>query len=92
MAPGNRNQLLKEVAARAATDPTFRQRLLTSPEEAIYEGFGVRLPAGHRLRFIEEPADVDTLIVLPKVRASGELDNDDLDAAAGGGGDQPPQW
>ncbi len=92
MPKDNKKTLLKEVTARAATDPAFRQRLLTAPEAAIYEVFGTRLPPGHRIRFIEKPADVDTLIVLPNVRASGELADDDLDAVAGGGPDDPPTW
>jgi hypothetical protein len=85
------DHLLKDVTARAATDQVFRKRLLGGgAAEAIYQEFGVRLPDGHRVRFIEKPADVDTLIVLPDHRLPGELDLDDLEQAAGGDGDPPP--
>lgn len=90
MATGDKKDLLKQVIDRAATDVPFRQRLLATPDSTIYEAFGVRLPAGHRIRFIEKPADLDTLIVLPNVRAAGELTDQDLDAVAGGGDDPPP--
>lgn len=83
------DNLLQEVAARAATDLVFRRRLLASPEEAIYDAFGVRIPHGHTLRFIEKPKGVDTLIVLPDLKGPGELDDDDLDAVAGGDGGDP---
>lgn len=88
--PGD-DRLLRDATLRAATDQVFRKRLLTQPELAIYDAFGVRLPASHRLRFIEKPADVDTLIVLPDLEnGEVELDDDLLDAAAGGEDDPPP--
>jgi len=88
--PGN-DRLLRDASLRAATDQVFRKRLLTQPEQAIYDAFGVRLPSSHRLRFIEKPADVDTLIVLPDLEnGQVELDDDQLDAAAGGEDDPPP--
>lgn len=90
MSTPDNQSLLQEVAARAATDLAFRGRLLTSPADAIYQAFGVRVPNGHRIRFIEKPADVDTLIVLPDVHAPAELDEEALELAAGGDGDPPP--
>jgi len=77
--------LLQEVLVRASTDLPFRKQLLTHPDDAIYEALGVRLPDELRIKFIERPASVDMLIVLPDVHAPGEeLDDDDLDAVAGG--------
>lgn len=84
--------LLQQVAARATTDRAFRERLLIDPGGALYAAFGVTLPSGHRIRFVEKPADVDTLVVLPDVLTpSNELDDDDLDAVAGGDGGSE-QW
>lgn len=85
-APNRRGEhILQEVTARATVDVQFRQLLLAEPEKTIFEAYGVTIPAGHRVRFMEKPADVDTLIVLPDVvRPDGELDDDDLDAVAGG--------
>ena len=77
--------LLQEVMARASTDVAFRKRLLTHPDDAIYEAFGVRLPNGLKIKFIEKPAGFDQLFVLPDVHLPGEeLDDEDLDAVAGG--------
>lgn len=85
--------LLQEVLARASTDLVFRKRLLGSPDAAVYEAFGVRLPVDQRIRFMEKPAGVDQLIVLPEVHVPGqELDDDDLDAVAGGTGTCTDTW
>lgn len=74
-----------EVAARAADDEAFRQGLLADPEAAL-RTLGIVLPPGYRVRFVEKPADVDALVVLPD-RRRDELSEQELDAAAGGEGD-----
>jgi hypothetical protein len=77
--------VLHEVTVRATVDLEFRRRLLAEPAKAIKEAFGVTIPAGHVLCFVEKPPGVDTLIVLPDFHHPGEeLDDDDLDAVAGG--------
>lgn len=81
----SQESLLQEVMARASTDLPFRKRLLTHPDDAIYEAFGVRLPDGVKIKFIEKPAGFDQLFVLPDVHLPGqELPDEDLDAVAGG--------
>lgn len=77
------DDLLREVIERATTDREFRARLLSDPAAAIRHAFGVILPYNYRIRFIEQPADLDALIVLP--RNHGQLDEDDLEQVAGGG-------
>jgi hypothetical protein len=85
--------LLHDVTARAANDLIFRKRLLTGgAADAIYEVFGARLPHGHRIRFMERPAGIDTLVVLPEPIAEGELDDEDLEQAAGGDSPPDPTW
>ena len=77
--------LLEKVISLATTDLAFRARLLADSAEAVRERFGVHVPGGFRVRFIEKPHDLDALIVLPDpVRQDGELDEDDLDMVAGG--------
>lgn len=89
--PASHDRVLDEVTKRAGTDLAFRKRLLDDPEGAIFSEFGVRFPSGFRIRFIEKPANLDVLAVLPDVRLRGEeLDDEDLDAAAGGTGDPTP--
>lgn len=81
------DQILHEVTVRATTNLDFRRRLLQDPAKAIYDDFGVTIPTGHVIRFVEKPAGVDTLIVLPDFRhPAGELGDDDLDEVAGGTG------
>jgi len=83
------------VTERAATDPAFRRALLADPARALRETLGITLPAGYRVRFVERPADLDALIVLPDPREADELTDDELEQAAGGDGTwsdptQPP--
>ncbi len=88
LAPQGRGDgILHDVTARATVDLDFRTRLLRDPSGTIKEEFGVTIPTGHQIRFIEKPAGVDTLIVLPDFHpAPDELDEDDLDQVAGGTG------
>jgi hypothetical protein len=83
------DDLLREVLERAATDREFRVRLLAEPVTAIRNAFGVILPHNYRIKFMERPAELDALIVLPDVGGRGELDEEDLDLVAGGGDTEP---
>ena len=83
------NDLLRQVTRLAGTDPHFRARLLADPAAAVSAAFGVILPHDFRLRVMEQPADVDALVVLPPVRRTDELDEDDLDMVAGGADTDP---
>lgn len=77
---------MNEILSRASRDLSFREGLLDDPRAAILEQFGVELPPGYRIRFVEKPADLDALVVLPDRFREGPLDDDDLDAVAGGSG------
>lgn len=81
---------LAAVVTRAALDRHFRLRLLADPYRAVREGFGVDLPRGLRVKFIEKEAGVDLLVVLPDlVESTDQLDAEELDAVSGGG---EPLW
>jgi hypothetical protein len=76
---------LQAVLDRASTDQAFRDRLLNDPRDAIFEAFGVMIPANFRIKFVERGPGVDALVVLPDiVSQSGELSDDDLESVAGG--------
>jgi hypothetical protein len=79
------DKLLKEVLARAAVDSSFRTQLIANPHSAVQAATGVTLPHDLKLRFIEQPKEVDALIVLPNfVTSDSELTSDELEAVAGG--------
>lgn len=86
----SRSQLLTDILTRAAQDRTFRVALLDEPKSAIYGAFGMQVPAAYRIRFIERGPDVDSLIVLPDLKAEGELTDDELEEVAGGTTPPPP--
>ena len=72
------------LAARAGSDAGFRARLVADPHAAAREA-GVGLPPSVRVRFVEKPAGLDHLVVLPGLSAApAELSLADLEAVAGG--------
>lgn len=88
-------RLQQQVLDRAASDTTFRGRLLAEPHAAIRDAFGVQVPESFRLKFVERTPDIDALVVLPNVVSSrvvapdtagthGELDEASLETVAGG--------
>lgn len=87
-------EALDQILTRATVDPAFRKALLADPRKAILDALGVRIPASFRVKFIEREKNVDALIVLPDLQQQdGELDDDDLEAVAGGVDTGPdPSW
>ncbi|MBK7536608.1 MAG: NHLP leader peptide family RiPP precursor [Myxococcales bacterium] len=87
-------EALEQILTRAAADLDFRKALLADPRKTILDALGLRIPANFRVKFIEREKDVDALIVLPDLqRQDGELDDDDLEAVAGGSNADPlPSW
>jgi hypothetical protein len=80
---------LPEVRARAAVDAGYRRRLLESPHEAIEEVLGPLPAGGVRIGFVEKPADVNVLVVLPDAAPEPEpLTPEELEAVAGGADDE----
>jgi hypothetical protein len=78
---------LELVMTRAATDPVFRRRLLADPYTVIRETFGVEVPPGLKLRFIEKDPDVELMLVLPDlIDGDDPLDERLIDAVGGGVG------
>lgn len=76
---------LELVMSRAATDSRFRRQLLIDPRAAILDAFGVEVPRGLRLRFVEKDRDVDLMLVLPDpIDPGAALDDHDLDPVTGG--------
>lgn len=86
-------ELLEKVLTRAATDAAYRERLLHDPEGAITDEIGFTPPTDYNVQFIEKPAGVDHLVVLPDfVEAEAELDEAELEAVAGGQAEGDVCW
>jgi hypothetical protein len=76
---------LNTVLARAVVDAEFRTTLLADPHAAVRQATGVALPKDLKIRFVEQPKDVDALIVLPNIVAQqDELTPEELEAVSGG--------
>ncbi|HEX4323206.1 MAG TPA: NHLP leader peptide family RiPP precursor [Gaiellaceae bacterium] len=63
-APTEREALESRLVARALAEPAFRERLLTSPREAVAEELGVEPPEGLEIVVVEESPN-RLAIVLP---------------------------
>jgi hypothetical protein len=83
----DKQKMLEAILARACVDPVFRRRLIADPRMAIRDAFGLVVPEGFRMRFIERDPDVDALVVLPDLEVAAqnqELPDEDLRLASGG--------
>jgi len=86
MAPQNksRNEIIEEILRRSAVDAEYRARLLSDAHAAAAEVTGAGIPESVKLQFVEKPAGVDAVFVLPDFAPSGELAESELEAVAGG--------
>jgi hypothetical protein len=85
--PDHTTSGLTLVTMRAAVDGPFRRQLLQDPHRAIPTAFGIELPPGLRLKFIEKSDNLNMLVVLPDLVTDLEpLSVDGLDAGLKGGG------
>jgi hypothetical protein len=77
---------MRAILARSATDPAFRQKLLTDPRAAVAE-FSARpvsdIPASFNLVFVENKADA-TIVLPDPINTSGDLSDQELETVAGG--------
>lgn len=73
----------RELLSRSATDPQFRQQLLTDPRAAISEFSGHAAAPDFNVVFIENKADA-TIVLPDPVDSEAELSEQDLEAVAGG--------
>jgi hypothetical protein len=82
MAITNRAELDALLRERLATDPQFRERLITDPRATLGELLGNDVPEFIAITVHEESL-TDVHLVIPAA-ASDEIDEEDLDLAAGG--------
>ena len=77
------NQIFAEVQIKATTNESFRKALLADPKQTISKEIGTELPDSFNIKIIENDPNYNATFVLPDM-ISEELDEDDLDAVAGG--------
>ena len=80
------SKLYGQIVAQAWADPEFKRRLLADPAAVLRER-GIELPAGARVRVVE---DTDEVVHLALPYRTGELSAEQLDQAAGGTRDKDP--
>ena len=71
-----------KVVARAWNDDEFKQRLLNEPEAVMKEA-GLDIPEGVSVSIVEQQPD-ELRVVLPARPKDMELDDETLEAVAGG--------
>jgi hypothetical protein len=76
-------QMMSALLSRSATDPTFRQQLLTQPRAAVSEYLGREVPESFDVTFIENRADA-TIVLPAAIDPEAELSEQELEAVAGG--------
>jgi hypothetical protein len=79
------NKTINEVAKRATKDSAFRSLALKDPVAAIAKINPTPIPAGFKIRFVDN-AGANLTIVLPDAAPTeGELSDSQLEQVAGGG-------
>ena len=76
---------LQSVVEKAQEDAAFREKLKSSPKEALEAEAGEMIPEFIRIAIVDQN-DADIVITLPKVQ-SDELSDADLEQVAGGKGE-----
>src|SRR3712207_3208971 len=82
-------KLYGRVVARAWQDESFKQRLLADAEGALAE-MGIKVPAGHEVRAVEDTERVTHLVIPPS--PGEELSEEQLDQVAAGGYTEAAQF
>lgn len=78
-------ETMQEILARSAREPAFREKLLSDPHAAIEEHTGNEVPEDVDISFIENQGDA-TLVLPDYQDPEAELEDDELEAVAGGAG------
>ena len=86
---GERAEVQRRLIQRSLDEEDFRRRLLDDHKATIEQELGARLAEGVEVRAVEETAET-VYLVLPSASPLGgdvELSNQELEAVAGGRGD-----
>jgi Nitrile hydratase, alpha chain len=75
---------MSKVVARAWADPAYKAKLLSDPHSALAEA-GVDVPAGIRLKVVEDTADTRHVVLPVAPSGAGELTEEELGKVAAAG-------
>ena len=75
----------EKIVTKAMRDPAFRAALLKDANAAVEKELGVKIPAGLKIKVVEDSATTVHL-ALPAAAKKGELSDSDLENVAGGAG------
>jgi len=83
--PGKQN-LYSKIIAKAVKDEDFKKRLEKNPEETIKKDFGLEIPAGMKIKVIEDTETVRHLLI-PRIAQADltELTETDIETVAAAG-------
>jgi hypothetical protein len=76
----SRGQVDQAIREQLASDPTFRERLMSDPEGTLSSVFGVEIPEGTKV-FVHEETPTEIHLTIP---GSPELSDAELEMVAGG--------
>ncbi len=76
---------ISKVIGRAWADPAYNARLLSDPAAVLTEA-GVEIPAGTKVKVVEDNADTRHLVLPVAPPNAAELSDEELDAIAAGTG------
>ena len=79
-----RKDLETQLVAKAWDDETFRQQLISNPKAVIEQEFGKKISENIKVEIIEEPLDTRYIVLPTKLKTGDELDEEELEAVAGG--------
>lgn len=82
------SDMRERVIEKAMAEGKFRAELLADPKKALESELGVVIPDGFQIHVHEDDANGCNLVLPP----SAELDESDLELAAGGNSDPFPWW
>jgi hypothetical protein len=74
---------ISKVIRRAWADPAYKSKLLSDPHGTLAEA-GVQVPAGSKVKVVEDTADTRHLVLPVAPPNTGELSDEELEKVAGG--------
>ena len=74
---------IQKVIARAWTDADYKAKLVDDPAAALAEA-GVEVPAGTKMKVVENTADTQHLVLPVAPVETGDVSMDELEKIAGG--------